>query len=214
MFSFVKFFPSTLVLPHLYFSDWKGQLKADFVVTQKAAFATGTIKNFKSQWNKFACFCQYMGDELLPISQSDLCLYIQFLSRSLKSPQSILNYVNGLRVLHKFLGLQFPARDEFLVRLTMKGVARILNHVPNRASPITPDILRRIGNCLELESPLHSVVFCLFLFMFFLFARRAQFVPDSLSEVELHGLVARSHVQVSLGGLFVTFFKTSNEHCT
>jgi site-specific recombinase XerD len=85
------------------FPDWKQQLRQDLHRTQNSAFAQGTVSNFKSQWKKFATCTHLMGEQLLPISSSDLCLYIQFLMRSFKSPQSVNNYVHGLKFLHQFI---------------------------------------------------------------------------------------------------------------
>ena len=65
-----------------------------------------------------------------------------------------------------------------------------------------------MAEVLDFEYPLHAVVYCLFLFMFFLFARKAQFVPESLAGDNLKVLVARSHVCVSQDKVLVTFYKT------
>ena len=184
---------------------WRRQLEQDLVHTQRSAFAAGTVRNFKSQWNKFALFCQQMGDNVLPISTFDLCLYVQFLSRSLKSPQSILNYVHGLKTLHSMLEVPFPSLSSISVRLTIKGISKILSHIPQQAAPITPQLLLQIYNVLDVSLPLHSVIWTLFLFMFFLFARKSQFIPNSLKPADVCHLVLRNNVVRSESGLVVSF---------
>ena len=192
----------------LFITDWRGQLEMDLLSTQKSAFAAGTIKNLRSQWSKFAKFTQLMGDELLPIDSHTLCLYIQFLSRSLRSPQSINNYVHGLKLLHRFLTLPFPSTSAIEIKLTLRGVVKTLNHIPNQATPITPQILRRIVRLLDESDAFHCVIKALFLFLFLLFSRKAQFVPDSLSSHHMSSLVLRSDVSATSFGLLVKFRKT------
>ena len=134
-----------------------------------------------------------------------LSLYIQFLSRSLKSPQSIRNYVSGLKVLHKLLNLPFPAYSHIQVHLTFKGLDKILAHVPNRAAPISPQMLGKVYNILDFSDPTHLVFWTLFLFMFFLFARKSQFIPQSSSPAHTVNLVKRGHILYSQGILNVVF---------
>ena len=80
--------------------------------TKRRAFAAGSVANLKSQWKKYAEFCVYMGQCVMPISTENLCLYVQFLSRSLSCPGSIQNYVSGLKCLHELLSLPFPSTKE------------------------------------------------------------------------------------------------------
>ena len=109
-----------------YFSEhWLAKLRKDTLRSQRCAFARRTIKNFKSQWRKFLLFCEYSQNYVLPIDNDRLCLFIQFLSRSLKSPQSIHNYVSGLKTLHTLLDLPFPSLSCLDVKLTLKGIQKI-----------------------------------------------------------------------------------------
>ena len=189
----------------LLFADWKMGLRKDLQRTQQKAFAKGTIKNYKCQLKKFFQFSNMAELPDLPISTEDLCLYIQFLSRSLKSHQSILCYVSGLKFFHTLLGLSFPSTSSVEVRLTLKGLKRSLAHVPVQAKPITPEILRRMGDCLDLHRPLHCVFWCLFLFLFFLFSRKSQFIPENVSQAQLGRLVTRQDVSIRDGKLLVMF---------
>ena len=181
------------------------RLHTDLQRTQRQAFAQGTVKNYKCQLKKFLVFAELSNMPELPISSSNLCLYIQYLSRSLKAPQSILNYVSGLKFFHSLLGLAFPSTTSIDVSLTIKGLKRVASHVPVQASPMTPSILCQLGNVLDMSKPLHIVVWCLFLFLFFLFSRKSQFIPEDLSRLQLSRLVTRGDVSCKDGTLFVSF---------
>lgn len=195
---------------YIYVSDesWVAKLEKDLRVTQKNAFAKGTKKNLKCQWKKFLSFCTSMGRDNLPISTHDLCLYIQFLSRTLKSIDSVRNYVSGLKCLHQLLGFEFPSYDTMSIKLTFKGLDKLSLHVPHQAKPITVKILVQIYNLLDVDTSEHSVIWCLFLFAFLLYSRKCQFVPTSLSEDNLEWLVRRDDIVFENNMLFVTFRKT------
>lgn len=190
----------------LNFSDqWLAKLHKDTKRSQRSAFASGTVKNLKCQWSKFAKFCQLSGDDTMPVSTDRLCLYIQFLSRTLRSPQSIKNYVSGLKTLHLMLDLSFPSLSSLDVKLTIKGVEKSLKHVPFQATPVTPELLTQISRVLNLQDPVDIVFWCLFLFLFFLFSRKSQFLPDSLNKVDLFKIVCRRDVKYRDNMLYVTF---------
>ena len=180
-------------------------LRTELRRTRSKALAPGSNKNLQCQWKKFLEYMDFIDTSCLPIDVEHLCLYIQFLARSLKSPQSIRNYVSGLKSLHLLCGLEFPNYDNVLVRLTFKGVENMLQHCPQRASPVTPQLLCKIYNKLDLGDKTHVVLWCLFVFMFFLFARKSQFMCDRLSSSQLDRLVKRRDVTVVRGVLYVLY---------
>ena len=64
-------------------------LKQDLSTSRRHAYTTGTTKNLKIQWESYLMFCIYFGLSYLPATTEILCLYSQFLSKSMKSVQSI-----------------------------------------------------------------------------------------------------------------------------
>ena len=183
-------------------------LKKDLRSTQRQAFASGTLQNLKCQWKKFSSFAALSGLSYLPVTSDELCLYIQFLTRTLSSPKSVRNYVSGLKTLHAMLHLNFPSYDDISVRLTLRGLDRSLAHVPRRAQPITVKVLHQLSLLIDTQDPFQSVVWTLFLFMFFLFSRKSQFVPVSCAHEHIAKLVSRQDVQYRDGVLQVTFYWT------
>jgi hypothetical protein len=143
---------------------WLARLQRDLNRSQRAAFATGTVKNLKSQWNKFRSFCHLSQDYTLPVSTERLCLYVQFLSRSLAAPQSFRNYISGLKTLHKLLELAFPSLSSVQVKLTFRGLDKLVKHVPRQAFPVDPTLLLDLSRFLHVSDPVDMVFFCLFLF--------------------------------------------------
>lgn len=197
MYEFVRFFTVISILifyllfPFLYFSylffhvavSSLGHLQQDVKGSIRAAFAEGTIKNHKVQWKTYFLFCQYFGLRPLPTNCNIMCLYAQFLSRSFQSVQSIKNYISGVKLLHLFLDLEYIT-ESFQLNLLLKGISRLNPHMPRKALPITPDILMDFFRFLDLRKKGDSTFWCLFLFMFFLMARKSNMVPVSAGDFD------------------------------
>lgn len=182
-----------------------GGLRKELKRSKRAAFAEGTSKNLKVQWESYLLFCKYFHFKPLPTTEEILALFAQFLSRSFKSVESIRNYVGGVRTLHKMLSLDCP-ETTFHLRLSLKGIEKISAHCPNRMQPITPAILCKIADILEFSNPEHACLWCLFLFAFFLFARKSNLVPDCMSDISK--CLLRKHVSRTGDNLEVSFFWT------
>ena len=116
---------------------------------------------------------------------------------------SIKNYINGIRVLHLFLDLEFKCVSEFQYKLLIKGIARLNPHCPKRAHPITPDLLLRIHHVLEFSKPAHVAAWAAFLLAFFLMARKSNMVPPSLLTFDPHKHLTRGDIFLGDAGLLV-----------
>jgi hypothetical protein len=98
---------------------------------------------------------------------------MQFLSRSFKSVNSIKNYLSGVKLLHLYLDDDYPKFDEFQLKLTLKGLARM-----------NPQILLRIFELLDISKPYDATFWCLFLHAFFLMLRKSNLVPNSVKQLD------------------------------
>ena len=82
------------------------QLSRDLKQSRKAAYATGTSKNHRTQWRTYLYFTLHFNLVFLPASLHTICLYCPFLSPSM-TPPSVRNYLNGVKLLHLMLGFEF-----------------------------------------------------------------------------------------------------------
>ncbi|XP_021350861.1 uncharacterized protein LOC110460989 [Mizuhopecten yessoensis] len=154
-------------------------LKKDLSFTMRSAFASGSLRNLHTQWKAYFLFCEVFNFQSLPTDTNIVCLFIQFLSRSMRSTDSIRNYVSGVKTLHLLSDIPFVVR-QYEVSLALRGIARLHPHLPLRAAPMTPLILLDIYRVLDMESPAHTSFWCLFLFAFFLLVRKSNLVSDSV----------------------------------
>ena len=134
-------------------------LRKDLKYTLHSAYSAGTFSNLRTQFKAFLLFCTYFRFTPTPAALDTICLYVQFLSRTL-SPPTIRNYLSGVKLLHLFSGLEFPFNKDFLLSLTLRGIARNAMHTPRRAPPVTPDILCQISKILVLPNdPISCTLF-------------------------------------------------------
>lgn len=137
-----------------------------------------------------------------------LCLYAQFLSRSFKSSHSIKNYLSGVKTMHHLLGYSTDHINEFLLNLGLRGIARSHPHLVRQAEPITPEILLKMYVYFDMKNPTDTVYWCLFLFAFFLFARKSNLVPDSIKDLKNNKILLRRDVQ-NLDNILIVTMKWS-----
>ena len=90
--------------------------------SKKVAYAKGTFKNPRIQWESFLLFCFYYKLNPFPVDVETL--YAQFLSRSFKSVQSVRNYLSAVKTLHSLLDLKYPETDLMQLKLLLRGIAR------------------------------------------------------------------------------------------
>ena len=158
-------------------------LSADLRISNKSAFADGTRKNLKTQWETFILFCVYFGLVYLPACTKTLQLYVQFLSRPFKSVSSITNYLSGVRTVYLLLGMQLDEINNSLINISLRGISRLKQHYVRQAEAITPDILYRMYFIMDMHNKDDVVFWCLFLFAFFLVARKSNLVPTSCADI-------------------------------
>ena len=105
-----------------------------------------------------------------------------------------------------FTVADYPFTKDFILSLTLRGIARNALHTPRRAPPVTPSILLSISHVLDCEGdPRSSTLFCAFLFTFYLMARLANIVPKSAKSFDPRRQLTRGDVAVTSHGLLVTF---------
>ena len=82
------------------------------------------------------------------------------------------------------LDIKFPLDNKVQLDLMLRDMARKSLHMPKRALPITPEILKDMLGFLNLEDPEDSTIWCVILFMFFLMARKSNMVPVSVTDFD------------------------------
>ena len=122
-------------------------------------------------------------------------------------PNSVRNYLSGVRTLHLFHGLSYPFTEDYLLHMELKGISRLNPHVPKRAIPVTPKILMLFHRLMNPDSTLHCNVWACCLFLFFTLSRLGSMLPRS-SSTSLKAFVTKDRVRFTKEGVLVTFLQT------
>lgn len=123
-----------------------------------AGLADSTKATYRSAHASWLRFCHELNiNASLPISTELACLWITFLTRTMKPP-SITVYIEALHSIHLDNQLPSPFRNA-LVRRTFRGVKRTVG-TPQRALklPITPSVVDKVLAAADLNTWSHLVV--------------------------------------------------------
>ncbi|CAH3140932.1 unnamed protein product, partial [Pocillopora meandrina] len=127
------------------------RLRRDLKHSQRSVYSCGTYSNLRTLFKAFFLFCFYFKLTPVPAELTTVCLYVQFLSRTL-TPPSIRNYLSGVKLLHLFSAADYPFTKGFVLSLTLRGIARRAFHTPRRAPPVSPSLLLRLSSFLLLNA--------------------------------------------------------------
>ena len=187
------------------FAGELNQLRRDALRSKRAAFAEGTVKNLMWQWRLFIMFCIFFKFKLLPATVECLCLYAQFLSRSMQATDTIRNYLSGVRTLHVLCDVTYLGKESIELKLMLRGLSRRNPHMVKQAAPLSPNILFRLAATLDLNKPLDVTMWSLMLLAFFTMSRKSNLVVTGKKKFDAKKQLCRSDVQVGAQGLLVTF---------
>ena len=164
--------------------------------TMKVAYAEGTFRNLRIQWESFLLFCYKYNLNPFPVDVKTLSLYAQFLSRSFESVQSVRNYLSAVKTLHTLLDLRYPETNLMPLNMLLRGIARSKQHVPKKAAPVTPQILKEMFCFLDLHQEFDIVCWSAILLMFFLMARKSNFMPTSVKLFDANKQLIRQDIDI------------------
>ena len=82
------------------------------------------------------------------------------------------------------------------LNLLIRGIARAKQHVPKKASPMTPAVLREIHHFLNLDVALDCVIWSLILLMFFLMLRKSNVIPETIDSFDSQKQLVRQDIQI------------------
>ena len=162
--------------------------------TQKLAYAKGG-----GQWRSYLRFAKKYKIKQWPISEHTLCLYAQYLSYTFHSPKAVRNYLSGIRTLHILLKTQPPNLKDIEVRLTLRGLERLMKHEVKQAQPLTPEILQDILPYLDLSKRTDLAFWGVLIVGFFAMLRKSNLLSDSVASFNPLKQLTGNHVEFKQG---------------
>lgn len=123
----------------------------------------------------------------------------------MKAVDSIRNYLSGVHTLHVLCEVPYLGKDNVELRLLLRGIARRNPHKPKQAAPLSPNLLVRMLQFLDLHTPIDCTLWALLLLAFFTMSRKSNLVVTGSEKFNPNKQLCRSDVAVGSHGLLVTF---------
>ena len=145
------------------------KLDADLASSTSRGIADSSAKGLKTHINKYVDFCQEYDLYLFSPEVLQFRRYLQHLTKTHNSPDSMRNYISGAKSLYLIMGHQPPEISDYLYRLTLRGITRDKGHTPKQAQPVTPQMLVELYHWVDLQEPVQLVSWTATLVGFYMF---------------------------------------------
>jgi site-specific recombinase XerD len=108
----------------------------------RRAKAENTVKAYRSDWARFARFCQGREVASLPAAPATVAAYAADGARRLKA-NTIERHLTAISQAHQLAGVPNPIEDK-LVRTVMAGIRRVKGTAQHGKEPLSPELLRKM----------------------------------------------------------------------
>ena len=109
----------------------------------------------------------------------------------------------GLCTFHKILHLPVPDMAEFLTKLAMKGIRLQLARPIRQAEPITPHILYKIFEQVDVSSEEQVMVWTTMLYTFHMLLRKSNLVPNTQNCFDANKQISRNKLCLAPNAVLV-----------
>ena len=141
--------------------------------------AVSTTRNLKTHINAYVLFCTKYNLYPFPADGLQMRRYAAHLGDTLKSVDSIKNYISEVRTLHLLMDFPPPPCQEYLYQLTIKGMHRDKAHVVRQAALVTPELLAECAKWVNAADGKELAAWTALLIGFYVMVRKSNLVPDS-----------------------------------
>ena len=155
-------------------------LDAAVADTKTHSIKESTRKNLLSHITSYEKFCDRYMLQYFPCDNTQLCRFGQHLSATFSSPESVGNYLSGIRTCLALLGFEIPDTNDRQIKMFMTGLKRVMSHAVKQAEPITPQLLLRLSKVVNYKDQVEMVAWTALLLGFYMFLRKSNLVPDTM----------------------------------
>ena len=160
------------------------QLDLEVATTKGEAVKESTKKNLLSHLNSYEKFCDRYMLQYFPCNNLQLCRFGQHLKKSFQSPDSVGNYLSGIRTITALMGWEVPDVKEKQMQLFTTGLRHTMQHAIKQAAPITPQILMRISKVVNYKDKIETIAWTATLLGFYMFLRKSNLVPEAMDKFD------------------------------
>ena len=177
-----------------------GQLYRQTRDTYDAAFTSKSKANRRNQAKAYLSFMisyklNYMSPDLI-----DILMFVQFLTNSFKSPQTVKNYLSGAKTFVIEAGGNYQQFLASMVRNMVRGVDKLSKHCVTQAPALSVPFIKKVCDQLRLLSDIGRVAAAMVLFVFATYLRQSNvaYTPDGFNH-----MVKRSDISFSTNHMWI-----------
>ena len=186
------------------------QLRLGNRTTQSFRYAKNSAANVISAIRQFLYFTNYFQVQQTPVTVDTLICFLEFMART-SGYGHLKHLYSSVKFLHEALNKPFP-ENNFQLDTTMQGLKRRLANVPFQVLPLSPKVLRKVFQNLDLSKPENKALWASYLVAFYGLLRKSNVVPESV-KFDPRKVLVRRNVQVDLENnviyLYIGFGKTN-----
>ena len=181
-----------------HFSAQWALIKLDMAVTHTKgqSIKESTKKNLLCQMSTYEKFCDRYLLEYFPCDNRQLCRFRQHLSATFESPESVGNYLSGVRTCLALMGLEVPDTNDRQMKMFTIGLKRIMPHAVKQAEPITPELLVSLCKVVNFKGQVEMVAWTGVLLGLYMFLRKSNLVPDTMDTFDAQLQFCRSDINL------------------
>lgn len=176
------------------FAARRRELDQQCYQTFHRAFCPGTVKNHRSHCNLYKKFCAFYGLRVIPIDALQLVRFARYLANLATSYSTVTNYLSTIKKLHVFAGLDPEQLKSPELELFMRGLKMELALPVKQSKPVTPYLLLKIYQQVNLRDVFEIVAYTAILVGFYLFLRSNNLVPESVLKFQPGRQLTRAHI--------------------
>ena len=168
-------------------------------------YQPGSTRNLKSYINRYLDFCIEFELHPLPAKGQTVRRFAQYLADqpTISAIDTVNNYMWGLCTFHKILGLPVPDTSEFITKLMLRGLKLQLARPIKQAQPITPQILYKMFEHIDITSDEQITAWTAMLYGFHMLLRKSNLVPDTQGSFDPQKQIARERICLATNAILV-----------
>ena len=100
------------------------------------------------------------------------------------SPDSIGNYLSGIRTILALSGLDIPDVKDRQMQMFLTRLKRDMDHTVKQAEPMTPQLLVHMSRVVNYKDKIEVIAWTAVLLGFYMFLRKSNLVPDAMDKFD------------------------------
>lgn len=133
---------------------------------------------------------------MFPADEWQFIRYGRYVADTVTSYDTVVNYISGVRKLHELARFQVPSMSSPNLAHFLRAIKFELAHPVKQATPMTPELLRKMFNHVRLDNVRDIVCFTAILIGFYLFLRKSNLVPESQAAYNPKEQLTRSNIRL------------------